>query len=106
MKIWSKIKQLLSRRVQNSEGEIPKDYRPECDTQFVEVHGKKIAMIQDFGEGVKVIAHLDIACASMNVGDNECYRINSISVDELTRMAWRAEHCAARRRRERRSRWW
>ena len=63
MKIWSKIKQLLSHRVENSEGEIPKDYRPECDTQFVEVRGKKIAMIQDFGEGVKVIANLNIDCS-------------------------------------------
>lgn len=105
MKIWSKIKQLLSHRVESSEGEIPKDYRPECDTQFVEVRGKKIAMIQDFGEGVKVIANLNIDCSVMMVDDTECYTVNSVSVDELTRMSWRAEHCAARRRRERR-RWW
>lgn len=100
----SKIKNLFSHRVQNSEGEMPANYRPECDTQFVEVRGNKIAMIQDFGEGVKVIAHLDIDCASMNVGDEEYCRINSISVEELTRLAWRAENCAAGRRRERR-RW-
>lgn len=101
-----KIKQLLSHRVENSEGEIPADYRPECDTQFVEVHGKKIAMIQDFGEGVKVIANLNIESSVMMIDDTECYIVNSVKVDELNRMAWRAEHCAARRRRERRSRWW
>lgn len=101
-KIWTNIKRALGlARKFRAEVVLPVNYRPECDTEFVEVCGNKIAMIQDFGEGVKVIVNIAYRSSVMFVGDAMVEEIDRPSLEEHYQMAYRAERRAAQRRRAR-----
>ena len=101
-KIWKNIKVALGlARKCRAEVELPANYRPECVTELVEVRGNKIAMIQDFGEGVKVIVNIAYRCSVMFVGDALIEEIDRPSLEDQYQMAYRAERRAAQRRRAR-----
>lgn len=84
-----------------AEVELPANYRPECVTELVEVRGNKIAMIQDFGEGVKVIVNIAYRSSVMFVGDELIEEIDRPSLEDQQQMAYRAERRATQRRRAR-----
>ena len=67
----------------------------------MEVRGNKIAMIQDFGEGVKVIVNIAYQSSVMFVGDELIEEIDRPSLEDQHQMAYRAERRAAQRRRAR-----
>lgn len=101
-KIWKNIKVALGlARKCRAEVELPANYRPECVTELVEVRGNKIAMIQDFGEGVKVIVNIAYRSSVMFVGDALIEEIDRPSLEDQYQMAYRAERRAAQRRRAR-----
>lgn len=101
-KIWTNIKRALGlARKYRAAVELPASYRPECDTELVEVKGNKIAMIQDFGEGVKVIVNIAYQSSVMFVGDELIEEIDRPSLEDQHQMAYRAERRAAQRRRAR-----
>ena len=101
-KIWTNIKRALGlTRKYRAVVELPVNYRPECDTELVEVKGNKIAMIQDFGEGVKVIVNIAYQSSVMFVGDELIEEIDRPSLEDQHQMAYRAERRAAQRRRAR-----
>lgn len=101
-KIWINIKRVLGlARKYRSEVELPHNYCPECHTELVEVRGNKIAMIQDFGEGVKVIVNIAYKSSVMFVGDELIEEIDRPSLEDQQQMAYRAERRATRRRRAR-----
>lgn len=101
-KIWKNIKVALGlARKCRAEVELPANYRPECVTELVEVRGNKIAMIQDFGEGVKVIVNIAYRSSVMFVGDELIEEIDRPSLEDQQQMAYRAERRATQRRRAR-----
>ena len=101
-KIWINIKRSLGlARKYRSEVELPHNYCPECHTELVEVRGNKIAMIQDFGEGVKVIVNIAYRSSVMFVGDELIEEIDRPSLEDQQQMAYRAERRATQRRRAR-----
>lgn len=100
--IWTNIKRALGlARKYRSEIELPHNYCPECHTELVEVRGNKIAMIQDFGEGVKVIVNIAYKSSVMFVGDELIEEIDRPSLEDQQQMAYRAERRATQRRRAR-----
>ena len=100
--IWTNIKRALGlARKYRSEVELPHNYCPECHTELVEVRGNKIAMIQDFGEGVKVIINIAYRSSVMFVGDAMVEEIDRPSLEDQKQMAYRAERRATQRRRAR-----
>lgn len=101
-KILDNIKRVLGlARKYRSEVELPHNYCPECHTELVEVRGNKIAMIQDFGEGVKVIVNIAYKSSVMFVGDELIEEIDRPSLEDQQQMAYRAERRATQRRRAR-----
>ena len=101
-KIWKNIKVALGlARKCRAEVELPHNYCPACHTEIVEVRGNKIAMIQDFGEGVKVIVNIAYRSSVMFVGDALIEEIDRPSLEDQKQMAYRAERRATQRRRAR-----
>lgn len=101
-KIWTNIKRALGlARKYRAEVVLPANYCPDCHTELVEVRGNKIAMIQDFGEDVKVIVNIAYRGSVMFVGDALVEEIDRPSLEDQYQMAYRAERRAAQRRRAR-----